>query len=157
LTHARLGTDDAAKEDERNALAFDLLQSFGAGVVELHFLPSAFVIDAGPRPEASASEAWQAGRSAEVTNLRHRVDHFADEARRAAPYANGRSRRAGDSDARMAGPARDVALAKLQVALSGLRARTTGRIDAADATQHELLEPDFALETDIILMPRRPA
>jgi len=55
LTHARLGTDDAAKEDERNALAFDLLQSFGAGVVELHLLPSAFVIDAGPRPEASAS------------------------------------------------------------------------------------------------------
>jgi len=82
LTHARLGTDDAAKEDERNALAFDLLQSFGAGVVRAALAAVGVRHRRGPRPEASAVARLQAGRSAEVTNLRHEWITLDDEARR---------------------------------------------------------------------------
>jgi methyltransferase-like protein/2-polyprenyl-3-methyl-5-hydroxy-6-metoxy-1,4-benzoquinol methylase len=89
LAQARLGAHHAASSDDRNALASDMLQCFAAGVVELHSLPSPFVIEHGTRPEASAVAALQAGRGAQVTNLRHESIALDDDARRLLPMLTG--------------------------------------------------------------------
>lgn len=55
-------------------LASDLLQSFGAGLVELHAQPSTFVTRAGTHPTASPLARWQARRGLkQVTTLRHEL------------------------------------------------------------------------------------
>jgi len=120
LAHARLGTDDAASMDERNALAFDLLQSFGAGVVELHLLPSPFVIEPGPHPEASAIARLQAARGAQVTNLRHEWITLDEDACRLLALLTGERSRAEIAALVWPGVPAQAALAKLAPALSGL-------------------------------------
>jgi hypothetical protein len=120
LAQSRLGALHSASVDDRNALASGLLQGYSVGVVGLHSTPSPFVVDPGAQPEASAVARLQAGRSAEVTNLRHEWITLDDEARRLLPLLTGA--RSGQEIATLAWP--DVpphaALAKLQQALSGL-------------------------------------
>jgi SAM-dependent methyltransferase len=95
MAQARLGIQHAASNDDRNTLASDLLRSFAAGVVELHSMPSLFVVEPGPWPEAGAVARLQAGRSAQVTNLRHEWITLDDEARPLLPLLTG-SRSAGE-------------------------------------------------------------
>jgi SAM-dependent methyltransferase len=120
LAQARLGALQAPSTHDRNALASELLQSYAVRVVELHSVPSPFVIAPGARPEASAVTRLQAGRSAQVTNLRHEWITLDDDARRLLPLLTGTH---GEQDlAALAWP--DVpahaALEKLRQALSGI-------------------------------------
>ncbi len=120
LAQARLGARHAAAGDDRNALASDMLQSFAAGVVELHSMSSPFVIEPGMRPQASAVAALQAGRGAQVTNLRHESITLDDETRRLLPMLTGD--RNEQEIAKLVWPdaPADVALATLRQALSRL-------------------------------------
>jgi methyltransferase-like protein/predicted O-methyltransferase YrrM len=55
-------------------LASDLLQCYGAGLVELHSCASGFVLQPGARPKASPLARWQAARGLpQVTTLRHEL------------------------------------------------------------------------------------
>lgn len=118
LAQARLGAHHAASDDDRNALASDILQSFAAGVVELHSMPSPFVVDPGVQPEASAVAKLQAGRGAQVTNLRHEWITVDDETRRLLPMLTGS--RSEQELATLAWPNAPAALEKLRQALSRL-------------------------------------
>jgi hypothetical protein len=89
LAQARLGARHAAGNDDRNALASDLLQAFAAGVVELHSMPSRFVTQPGTQPQASAVAILQASRGAQVTNLRHDWITIDNETRRLLPMLTG--------------------------------------------------------------------
>ena len=89
LAQARLGTSPVASGDERDALAYDMLQSYASGVVELHSVPSPFVIEPGARPETSAFARLQAGRDAHVANLRHEWISLDEEARVLLPLLTG--------------------------------------------------------------------
>jgi hypothetical protein len=97
-----------------------MLQSFAAGVVELHSMASPFVIEPGMQPQASAVAALQAGRSAQVTNLRHESITLDDETRRLLPMLTGD--RNEQEIAKLVWPdaPADVALATLRQALSRL-------------------------------------
>jgi methyltransferase-like protein len=64
----RLGHAD---DRQPTVLATDLLQAYAAGLAELRTLPYRFAPVAGDRPVASLLARWQAGRAAQVTNLRH--------------------------------------------------------------------------------------
>ena len=90
LAQARLGMTHAASMGDRNGLASDLLHSFAAGVVELHSTRSPFVTAPGTHPQASAVARLQAGRSAQVTNLRHEWITLDDEMRRVLPLVEDR-------------------------------------------------------------------
>ena len=120
LAQARLGARHAAGNDDRNALASDLLQAFAAGVVELHSMPSPFVTQPGTQPQASAVAILQASRGAQVTNLRHDWITIDNETRRLLPMLTG-----GRSEQELAmlawpnAPAHE-ALEKLRQALSRL-------------------------------------
>lgn len=76
---AASGTDD---EEERKRLASDLLQCYGAGVVELHSMASPFVLEAGERPLASPIARLQAQRGLLATSLRHEHGTFNEDTRR---------------------------------------------------------------------------
>lgn len=80
---ALLAAPDASMEEERRQLASDILQCYGAGVVELHHTPSPFVIDVGERPEASAVARLHAQRGPVATNLRHENGAINEDTRRA--------------------------------------------------------------------------
>jgi SAM-dependent methyltransferase len=120
LGQARLGTQQAATVVDRNELASDLLQSFAAGVVELHSIPSPFVTEPGARPQASAVARLQAVRGAQITNLRHEWITVDAESRRLLAELTA-ERSAPEIAARMWPelPA-DVAQEKLRQALAGL-------------------------------------
>jgi hypothetical protein len=120
LAQERLGAHHAASGDDRKALASDILQSFAAGVVELHSAPSPFVIAPGMRPVASPVATLLAGRSSQVTNLRHEWITLDDEARRLLPMLTGN--RTEQELATVAWPSdpEQVALGKLRQALSRL-------------------------------------
>lgn len=70
---ARLVSPGTPADGERGRLAYELMQCYAAGVVELHRAPSPFVRDVGDRPEASAVARLQAKRGTPATSLRH--DH----------------------------------------------------------------------------------
>ena len=89
MARVRLGAHATWSDDDRNALASDLLQSFAAGVVELHSLPSPFVVEPGAQPKASAFARLQAGRGAQVANLRHEWITLDDDARVLLPLLTG--------------------------------------------------------------------
>ena len=89
LAQSRLGAPHSAGIDDRNALASGLLQAYSAGVVGLHSTPSPFIIDPGAQPEVSALARLQAGRSTQVTNLRHEWITLDDDARRLLALLNG--------------------------------------------------------------------
>ncbi len=120
LAQARLGVHQAATVVDRNELASDLLQSFAAGVVELHSIASPFVTETGPRPQASAVARLQAARGAQVTNLRHEWITIDDESRRLLAELTG-ERSAPEIAARM-WPELPVGVAqeKLRQSLAGL-------------------------------------
>jgi len=155
--------DDAAKEDERNAWHSTCCNPLGAGVVELHLLPSAFVIDAGPRPEAKCGrEAAGGSAAAEVTNLRSRVESpLTTEARAACSYAKGA--RGEQEIATLAWPRLRQRTARspspCSWPLSGLAAaRHYWSLMPRREHQHELLERISALEAGVdIECRRRPA
>jgi SAM-dependent methyltransferase len=73
---ARLAPPGAPVEDERAGLASEILQCYGAGVVELHYAASPFVLDVGDRPLASAVARLQAQRGTPATGLRHEHGTF---------------------------------------------------------------------------------
>ena len=81
LAQARLGGQGTLSGEDRDALASDLLQCYAAGVVELQFAASPFVIDPGAQPEASRVARWQAPRGTQVTNMRHEFITLDDDAR----------------------------------------------------------------------------
>ena len=117
---SRLGALHSASVDDRNALASELLQCYSVGVVGLHSTPSPFVIDPGAQPEVSAMTRLQAGRSAQVTNLRHEWITLDDDARTVLPLLTGdRSRQEIAALAWPEVPA-PVALEKLPPVLSRL-------------------------------------
>ena len=120
LAQGRLGAHPAASGDDRKALASDMLQSFAAGVVELHSIQLPFVIEPGVRPLASAVATLQAGRGTQVTNLRHESITIDDEARRLLPMLTGSHTE--QELATLAWPSdpEQVALEKLRQALSRL-------------------------------------
>jgi SAM-dependent methyltransferase len=67
----RLALPGVPSREESELLASDILQSYGAGVLELHRTASPFVIDVGERPEASPLARMQAQRGPYATSLRH--------------------------------------------------------------------------------------
>jgi SAM-dependent methyltransferase len=89
LAQSRLGPSRAASGDDRNVLASELLQCYSVNVVELHCVPSLFVVEAGAFPRASAVAILEAARSAGVTNLRHEWITLDAEARRLLPFLTG--------------------------------------------------------------------
>jgi SAM-dependent methyltransferase len=120
LAQARLGTPHPGSREDRDALASDLLQSFAAGVVELHSTPSPFVVVPGAKPRASAVARLQAGRGAQLTNLRHEWITVDDQARRVLPMLSGeRTRQAAAAMAWPELPA-PAALGQLEQVLSRL-------------------------------------
>jgi len=68
---SRLVPPGTSLENERGRLASELLKAHVAGVVELRFAPSPFVVDVGERPMASAVARLQAQRGMPATSLRH--------------------------------------------------------------------------------------
>jgi len=120
LAQGRLGAHRAASDDDRKALASDMLQSFAAGVVELHSIALPFVIEPGARPLASAVAALQAGRGTQVTNLRHESIAIDDEARRLLPMLTGNRTEQELATLAWPGDSELVALGKLRQALSQL-------------------------------------
>jgi SAM-dependent methyltransferase len=119
MVAARLGmaTPPAAGRAE---LASDLLQSFAAGVVEIHATASPFVVDPGDTPRGSAVARLQATRGTQVTNLCHEWIALDEPARRLLGLLDGRTSRS--ALAALAWPGTDVAAARtlLDDALSGL-------------------------------------
>jgi methyltransferase-like protein/trans-aconitate methyltransferase len=63
------GTDAEAEA----MLAADLLQCFGAGLVQFHSGPTAYAAAVGERPRVSPLARLQARRAMQVTNLRHEI------------------------------------------------------------------------------------
>lgn len=84
-----------ASEEERNYLASTVLNSYAAGVVELHFAPSHFVLACGPTPEAGALPRLQAARGSRVTNLRHEPVNVDELTRQLLPLLDGTKTRQG--------------------------------------------------------------
>jgi cyclopropane fatty-acyl-phospholipid synthase-like methyltransferase len=73
---ARAGLAGVATEEQRGHLAAGILQTFAAGVLELHYAPSPFVSPPGEHPEASALARLQARRGTPATTLRHEHGTF---------------------------------------------------------------------------------
>ena len=117
---ARLGGATPIGPEERQRLAFELLQAFAGGVLELHSGPPAFDVVPAERPQASALARLQAARGAQVTNLRHQPGALDDAARRLIALLDGEHSR--DAIARSLWPEAPVgeALARLELALSQL-------------------------------------
>jgi methyltransferase-like protein len=70
-------------------LAADVLQCFGAGLVELHAAPSAFVSRPGDRPRASPLARLQVRSGARVTNLRHETVNLEPDLEHLLPLLDG--------------------------------------------------------------------
>jgi hypothetical protein len=104
----------------RVELASDLLQSFAAGVVELHATASPFVVDPGDTPLASAVARLQATSSAQVTNLRHEWIALDEPARRLLGLLDGRRSRPAIAALAWPGADPDAARTLLDTTLSGL-------------------------------------
>ena len=94
-------------EDDRRQLASDLLQSYAAGVIELHHAPSPFVIEAGERPLASAVARLHASRGTRVTSLRHEPGTMVESTRAMFMLLDGRRTRS--EIASLCFPGRDAA------------------------------------------------
>jgi len=73
MAAARIGLTGDVDDIQSATLASDMLKSFCAGVVELHVLGPAFVIEPGAWPQASPVARLQAARGAHVTNMRHEI------------------------------------------------------------------------------------
>lgn len=73
IAAGRLGRSGDVPEAQRDALASDLWQGFMAGVVELHAVRPAFVVESGDKPQAGCVPRLHASRSPHLTNLRHGV------------------------------------------------------------------------------------
>jgi SAM-dependent methyltransferase len=73
MAAGRLGRSGDVPDAQRDALALDLWQGFTAGVVELHAVRPAFVVECGDRPQAGLVPRLQASRGPHLTNLRHGV------------------------------------------------------------------------------------
>jgi SAM-dependent methyltransferase/methyltransferase-like protein len=94
-------------ENDRRQLASDLLQSYAAGVIELHHAPSPFVIEAGERPLASAVARLHASRGTRVTSLRHEPGTMVESTRAMFMLLDGRRTRS--EIASICFPGRDAA------------------------------------------------
>ncbi len=104
----------------RAELASDLLQSFAAGVVELHATGSPFVVDPGDTPLASAVARLQATSSAQVTNLRHEWIALDEPSRRLLGLLDGTRSRPAIAALAWPGADPEAARALLDTTLSGL-------------------------------------
>jgi len=67
----RAGLAGASTLEQRARLAWEILQSYAAAVLELHYAKSPFVGVSGERPEGSALARLQAQRGGPATTLRH--------------------------------------------------------------------------------------
>ena len=82
MAAARIGLTGDVDDARTATLGSDVLKSFCAGVVELHALGPAFVIEPGARPQTSPVARLQAARGAHVTNMRHEMVGVDDADRR---------------------------------------------------------------------------
>jgi len=72
----RAGLPDAPNDEQRMRLAYEILQCYAGGVLELHYAASPFAASAGERPEGSALARLQAQRGSPATTLRHEHGTF---------------------------------------------------------------------------------
>jgi hypothetical protein len=120
MAAARIDLTGDIDDHRRIALASDVLKSFCGGVVELHAIGPAFVIEAGARPLASTVARLQASRGAPVTNMRHEMVVIEDGDRHLLSLLDGTRLRATIAAEAFPGRAADDAAASLDQALSRL-------------------------------------
>jgi methyltransferase-like protein len=80
--------------DVRQALAQQMLQCYGADIVELHCTPPVFAREAEERPHGDPVARLQAERGLRVTNLLHESITLDDASRRLLTLLDGRASRA---------------------------------------------------------------
>ncbi|HWA97550.1 MAG TPA: class I SAM-dependent methyltransferase [Pirellulales bacterium] len=71
-------TDDQRVQTDRRTFAQLLLNSYIAGLVEMHTHPAAYAVEASDRPVASAVARLQARHTTRVANLRHYMTDLND-------------------------------------------------------------------------------
>jgi SAM-dependent methyltransferase len=79
VARVRAGLPGASTLEQRGRLASEILQCYAAGVLELHYAKSPFVVELGERPVGSALARLQASRGNPATTLRHEHGTFSGD------------------------------------------------------------------------------
>jgi 2-polyprenyl-3-methyl-5-hydroxy-6-metoxy-1,4-benzoquinol methylase len=73
IWHANRAQSGAGSAAPRNAVETLVVQTYGAGLIELHVQPPVVAAQAGQHPTAFAPARWQARDSEEITNVYHEI------------------------------------------------------------------------------------